>query len=90
MLVVLTIAAGALLPFLSSSFMPDFREGHFVLQVNASAPGASLDEMKAVGRRISTDILALPYVATVSQQLGRAELGEDTSGTHESEFQRRR
>jgi len=85
-LVVLTIAAAALLPFLSGSFMPDFREGHFVLQFNSSTPGASLGEMMAVGRRVSSDILALPYIATVSQQIGRAELGEDTSGPHESEF----
>jgi CzcA family heavy metal efflux pump len=86
-LAVLTIAAVAALPFLPSSFMPQFRENHFVIEVNASTPGASLDEMMAVGRRISAEMLALPYVATVSQQLGRAELGEDTSGPHESEFQ---
>src|SRR5437763_464628 len=29
-LAVLTVAAAALLPFLGGSFMPDFREGHFV------------------------------------------------------------
>jgi Cu/Ag efflux pump CusA len=86
-LAVLTVAAIALLPFLPSSFMPDFRENHFVMQVDASTPGVSLDEMLAVGKRISADILELPYVATVSQQVGRAELGEDTSGPHQSEFQ---
>ena len=84
---VMTVAAVAALPFLSSSFMPDFRENHFVMQVDASTPGASLEEMRAVGSHISADILALPYVATVSQQIGRAELGEDTSGPHQSEFQ---
>ena len=84
---VLTVAAVAALPFLPSSFMPDFKENHFVMSVQASTPGISLDEMMAVGRRLSDDILALPYVATVSQQLGRAELGEDTSGPHQSEFQ---
>jgi len=86
-LAVATLAAVAALPFLPSSFMPDFRENHFVVQVAASTPGASLAEMRALGKRISDDILALPYVATVSQQLGRAELGEDTNGTHQSEFQ---
>src|SRR6185437_4895422 len=35
-LAVATLAAVAALPFLPSSFMPDFREGHFVLQVDAS------------------------------------------------------
>ncbi|MEP6829952.1 MAG: efflux RND transporter permease subunit [Rhizomicrobium sp.] len=83
---VLTVAALALLPFLQSSFMPDFREGHFVMQVDASTPGASLEEMAAIGRRVSAEILALPYIASASQQIGRAELGEDTSGPHQSEF----
>ncbi len=31
-------------------------------------------------------MLALPYVATISQQVGRAELGEDTWGPHRTEF----
>lgn len=81
-----TIAAVAVVPFLSSSFMPDFREGHFVMQVSSSVPGTSLDEMMAAGRRISREVLKLPYVATVEQQIGRAQLGEDTWGTHQSEF----
>jgi Cu/Ag efflux pump CusA len=85
-LAVLTVAAAALLPFLGGSFMPDFREGHFVMQVSSSTPGASLEEMMAVGQRISKDVLALPYVATIEQQIGRAALGEDTWGPHQSEF----
>ncbi len=85
-LAVLTVAAVAVLPFLPSSFMPDFKENHFVSQVDASTPGASLEEMRAIGKRISAEILALSYVATVSQQIGRAELGEDTNGPHQSEF----
>jgi CzcA family heavy metal efflux pump len=84
-LAILAVAAVALLPFLGGSFMPDFREGHFVMQVS-SAPGTSLDEMLAAGRRISKEVLALPYVATIEQQVGRAELGEDTWGPHASEF----
>jgi CzcA family heavy metal efflux pump len=85
-LALLTIAAATLLPFLGGSFMPDFREGHFVMQVSSSTPGTSLDEMLSVGKRISRDVLALPYVATIEQQVGRAELGEDTWGPHRSEF----
>jgi CzcA family heavy metal efflux pump len=80
------IAAAAALPFLGGTFMPDFREGHFVMQVNSSIPGTSLDEMLDLGRRISRDVLALPYVQSIEQQVGRAELGEDTWGPHQSEF----
>jgi Cu/Ag efflux pump CusA len=85
-LIGLAVAAVAALPFLGGTFMPDFREGHFVLQVSSSIPGTSLDEMLAVGRRISAEVLALPYVKTIEQQVGRAELGEDTWGPHRSEF----
>ena len=85
-LLLLVIAAAAALPFLGGTFMPDFREGHFVMQVTSSVPGTSLDEMLSAGKRISEDVLALPYVQTVEQQVGRAELGEDTWGPHRSEF----
>lgn len=85
-LVVCVIGAGAALPWLGGTFMPDFREGHFVMQVSSSIPGTSLDEMLDVGKRISAEILALPYVQSVEQQVGRAELGEDTWGPHRSEF----
>jgi CzcA family heavy metal efflux pump len=85
-LFVLVAAALAALPFVGGTFMPDFREGHFVMQVTSSITGTSLDEMLAVGKRISADVLALPYVQSIEQQVGRAELGEDTWGPHRSEF----
>jgi CzcA family heavy metal efflux pump len=85
-LALMVVAALGALPFLGGTFMPDFREGHFVMQVSSSITGTSLDEMLAVGKRISTDVLALPYVQSVEQQVGRAELGEDTWGPHRSEF----
>ena len=85
-LLVMVAASLTALPFMGGTFMPDFREGHFVMQVSSSITGTSLDEMLAVGKRISADVLALPYVATIEQQVGRAELGEDTWGPHRSEF----
>src|SRR6185436_10071851 len=66
-------------------FLPEFREGHFVLGVS-TAPGASLEEMMRIGGQISRALLANPHIATVEQQVGRAELGEDTWGPHKSEF----
>ncbi len=82
----MVVAAIAVLPFVGGTFMPDFKEGHFVLQVSSSITGTSLDEMLDVGKRISADVLALPYVQSIEQQVGRAELGEDTWGPHRSEF----
>ncbi|HEY2780805.1 MAG TPA: efflux RND transporter permease subunit [Steroidobacteraceae bacterium] len=85
-LIGLVIAALAALPFLGGTFMPEFREGHFVLQVSSSAAGTSLETMLDVGKRISADVLALPYIKSIEQQVGRAELGEDTWGPHRTEF----
>ena len=82
----LFVVALAVLPFLGGTFMPDFREGHFVMQVSSSIPGTSLDEMLAVGARISAEVLKLPYVQSVEQRLGRAEMSEDTWGPHRSEI----
>jgi CzcA family heavy metal efflux pump len=85
-LIVLTVASAGVLPFLGGNFMPDFREGHFVMQVTSSVPGTSLDEMLAMGSRVSREVLALPYVSTIEMEVGRAELGEDTWGPHRGEF----
>lgn len=86
--VLIAAFAGALawLPALGGQFMPDFREGHFVVQASSALPGTSFGEMLGLGRRISSELLALPFVATVEQQIGRAELGEDTWGPNRSEF----
>jgi CzcA family heavy metal efflux pump len=79
------VAVVGTIPFFAEEFLPTFREGHFVIQVTA-APGTSLAEMRRLGQRISTDLLALPNVASVAQQIGRAELGEDVWGPERCEF----
>ncbi len=81
----LIAAAGTAIPFFGGEFLPDFREGHFVLQVTA-APGTSLAETIRLGSRISEEILKNEHVATISQQAGRAESGEDTWGPNRCEF----
>jgi CzcA family heavy metal efflux pump len=76
-----------ILPSLGGNFMPEFHEGHLVVQVTSKLPGTSIDEMLELGKSVSAEILALPYVATVEQQVGRADNSDDTAGPHESEFQ---
>ena len=85
--VVLILFAGALatLPFFGGEFLPSFREGHFVLQIS-TAPGTSLPEMLRLGERIAQELLKNQHIKTVEQQIGRAEMGEDTWGPHRSEF----
>ncbi len=85
--IVLVIVLGALtrLPSGEGGLLPEFREGHFVLQVFA-APGTSLPEMLRMGTQISLELLKNIHVATVEQQAGRAELGEDPWGPHRCEL----
>lgn len=83
---VLILAAVAAIPFFGSTLLPSFNEGH--LRVHMSAvPGTSLDESLRLGRTVSAAILADHRVRSVAQRVGRAELGEDTYGTHYSEFE---
>ncbi len=73
------------------SFLPAFREGHFVAQVSA-VPGTSLPAMIRIGREISDDLLknvtidGKPAIATVEFQAGRAAQSEDPWGPHRSEL----
>ncbi len=83
--VVLCLTAVGMLPQFGTGFLPEFREGHFVLQVQ-SVPGTSLPSMMQMGREISHELLKNKLLATVEQQIGRAEQGEDTWGSHRCEF----
>jgi len=65
--------------------LPEFREGHFVVGVTGR-PGLSLEESLRTGKQLSEKMLANEHIATVEQQVGRAEAGEDTWGPNQSEF----
>src|SRR5207244_7538681 len=73
------------LPFFGGEFLPEFREGHFILHI-AAIPGTSLEESLALGEKVTKELLMNPHIRSVSQQAGRAENGEDTWGTHYSEL----
>jgi CzcA family heavy metal efflux pump len=81
----IVLAAAFIAPQLGGEFLPDFKEGHLVLQVGM-APGTSLREARRVGATLAAQLKAIPGVDTFEQQMGRAELGEDTWGTELSEF----
>jgi Cu/Ag efflux pump CusA len=83
--VVTTICGIAALPFFSTSFLPDLREGHYILHMQA-VPGTSLEESLRSGREVTSALLKLPFVRSVSQRVGRAELSDDTWGPHYSEL----
>jgi Cu/Ag efflux pump CusA len=68
-----------------AELLPAFRERHYVLALNGP-PGASIDWMRNIGGHVTHDLLAIPGVATVEQQIGRAAAGEDTWPPNRSEF----
>ncbi|HEY8707949.1 MAG TPA: efflux RND transporter permease subunit, partial [Burkholderiaceae bacterium] len=65
-LVLLVVAALAALPFLSASFIPELKEGHFIVH-SAAAPGTSLAESMRVGRQLTLALQKIPGVRSVAQ-----------------------
>lgn len=88
-LVATSLLLGAVALLYANTFgrelMPMFREGHLVVQLFGPT-GTSLAETLRVGDHIARQALQIPGVATVSQQAGRAEAGEDTWEPSRSEF----
>jgi Cu/Ag efflux pump CusA len=82
-LAAIATAAGLLL--FNSELLPPFKESHFVLGVSGP-PGTSLGAMRTYGEAISKDILAIPGVQTIEQQIGRSEGGEDVFGPERTEM----
>ncbi len=85
-LIIVTLAGFAALPFFSESFIPGLKEGHFIAHV-ATVPGTSIKQSILLGEKVSAALLKLPFVKTVGQRIGRAEKGDDTWGTNYSEYE---
>ncbi len=81
----LCVAAAALVPFMGGAFLPEMREGHFIIHM-AAVPGTSVQESLRIGAQVSAELLKHPSVVSTAQQIGRAELAEDTWGTHYTEI----
>jgi CzcA family heavy metal efflux pump len=84
---VLLLAAGgwAVCGF-GGQFLPELREDHFVVHMRG-LPGSSLPQAMAAGAKVTEQVRKHPGVLSVSQQAGRAELGEDTTGVEYSEIE---
>ncbi len=84
--VVIFILVGILLiPTFTGSFLPQFREGNYIIHM-VEVPGTSLTQTLSLGERVTRRLLKIPFVASVSQDAGRAQLSDDTHGTHQSEI----
>ncbi|MGB9625392.1 MAG: efflux RND transporter permease subunit [Phycisphaerae bacterium] len=83
---VLCLASLATLPGFGGAFLPELREGRFIIHMSA-VPGTSIEESLRIGNQVTRELLKNPHIRVVSQQVGRAEESDDTWGTHYSEFQ---
>jgi CzcA family heavy metal efflux pump len=84
--VALTVLGVVVVLFFRTSFLPEFREGHFILHMTA-VPGTSLNESLRMGDEVTRRVLQLPFVKTVAQRVGRAEASSDVYGPQYSEFE---
>ena len=75
----------ALLPFFGLSFLPEFREGNYIIAMN-TLPGTSLEESMRLGALVRADLLKYPQVVSIDQRAGRSELDEDAQPPNFSEF----
>jgi CzcA family heavy metal efflux pump len=82
--IMLLAGTGAVLPFLGGEFLPDFRESNFVIFM-AGKSDSSLVESERMGKQLATQLLQIRGVRSVAQQIGRADLSEDTWGPNISE-----
>jgi CzcA family heavy metal efflux pump len=82
---VLTILGIVALPFFRASFLPELREGHYIVHM-ISVPGTSLEDSLRVGRQVTAALTKLSFIRSVSQRVGRAEQSEDTWGPNYSEI----
>lgn len=75
----------ATLPFVGTSFLPEFNEGTVTVSVLAE-PGISLEESDRIGRIAERLIMEVPEVVAVGRRTGRAEMDEHAEGVHSAEI----
>lgn len=83
--IIALIGALSLLPFFGLSFLPEFREGNFIISMT-TLPGTSLDESMRLGGLVRESLLKYPQVVSIDQRAGRSELDEDAQPPNFSEF----
>lgn len=83
--VLLMLAAFAAISLFGAAFLPELREGHFIIHMLA-VPGTSLQESLRLGRQVMAGLMTLPFARSTAQRAGRAEKADDTWGTHYTEL----
>ena len=80
------LAGVACFPLLGARLLPDFRESYLIAHASLR-PGVSIAETARLGTRICRDLLAIPGIRSVAEQIGRAENGQDPDTPNKSEFE---
>lgn len=83
---IFTVIGLSLVFLLGGTFLPKLHEGHFIVHMNM-LPGTSLEESMRLGRRVTKELLKIPYIKSVGQRAGRAPEEDDIHGTHQSEME---
>jgi len=83
--IVALVASLSLLPYFGLSFLPEFREGNYIIAMT-TLPGTSLEESMRLGALVRKDLLKYPQVVSIDQRAGRSELDEDAQPPNFSEF----
>ncbi|PAU95813.1 CusA/CzcA family heavy metal efflux RND transporter [Aliifodinibius salipaludis] len=82
---VLFLGTLVMVPYLGSSFLPEFNEGTLVISA-VTIPGTGLDESNEIGKRIENILLDHPAVTGTARRTGRAEMSEHAQGVNASEI----
>src|SRR5690606_15282597 len=82
----LCVMGMGILPLLGGSFLPELREGHYIIHT-ASLPGTSIGESLRIGGEMETRVADVRGVRSTSLWAGRAERDADTFGPYYSEYE---
>ena len=83
--IALLVVTFVVIPFFGRGFLPEFQEGTLVVSA-VTAPGTSLDESDALGKRMERIMLGHSAVVATSRRTGRAELDEHAQGANAAEI----
>ncbi len=84
-IVILTVAAAVVLPFIGGRFLPEFKESTLIGHVTA-VPGTSFPETMRLATAVDGELRSAGVASHTSALMGHAELSEDALPVYSLEF----